>query len=326
MRRRGTVRRGAWLLAGLLAAAGAPAGEEAVVPAWLYPANSATAGPKADPGEVLHLEGSGAAFTRAELANLFSAPDWHATEHAPSPAIVARGRAPQVYACGYCHTPTGQGRPENAPLAGLTAAYIAEQVAAFASGRRRGASAAAYPPSELMIQVAKHLKPEETAAAADYFARQTPQRRARIIESARVPRSRVIGLVYAAIAGGGEEPLGPRLLEFAPDPERHELRDDRMQYLAYVPPGSIARGGAIARAGVAGPSSACESCHGPKLKGMGPAPSLAGRSPTYLLRSLYAFKTGRREAGSAVLMQPVTRSLSSAQMIDAVAYAASLPP
>ncbi len=61
------------------------------------------------------------------------------------PPIAARGPAPEVFACGYCHTPSGQGRPENAALAALPAAHIIAQVenrlralVAFQGGARHG--------------------------------------------------------------------------------------------------------------------------------------------------------------------------------------------
>ena len=76
-----------------------------------------------------------------------------------------------------------------------------------------------------MIQSARNLTAAEIAVASEYFARQVAQSRVRVVETDRVPRSRVIGLVYAVVPGAGEEPLGTRLMEFAPDAQRHELRD-----------------------------------------------------------------------------------------------------
>ena len=296
------------------------------VPAWLYPSTPAAGPSEADTGQPLRLPDSHAAFTRTQLGDRFSAPDWHPDSHGPMPAIVAHGRPPAVLACGYCHTPTGQGRPENAALAGLPAAYIREQVEAFGSGVRRAAWPAAYGPADLMIQSATQMHADELALAADYFAHQTLRPRVRVIESTSVPRWQVIGQVYAAIAGAGSEPLGQRLMEFSPDPKRHEMRDDRMQYLAYAPPGSIERGNRLVHQGPGGAATACVSCHGPQLRGVELVPPLAGRSPTYLLRALFAFRTGARAGPSTAPMQPVVQALATASMIDAVAYASSLPP
>lgn len=186
-------------------AAGADDGGPAV-PAWLYPAPSAPPAAE-DPTRPLHVPDSPLAFTRAQLSDLFAAPDWRPGSHAAMPPIVAHGRAPEVYACGYCHTPTGQGRPENAPLAGLPAPYIARQVADFKSGARRAASRGAYRPSDAMVDVAVHARAEEVASAAEYFAAQTLQPRVRVLERARVPRARVVGFVYVAVPGAGDEPL-----------------------------------------------------------------------------------------------------------------------
>ena len=62
---------------------------------------------------------------------------------------------------------------------------------------------------------------------------------------------------------------------------------------AYVPPGSISKGEAIAKTG-GGKTSACISCHGPDLKGMGPMPPLAGRSaPSSCGRCISWGRTGK---------------------------------
>jgi cytochrome c553 len=298
----------------------------AEVPAWLFPLNPPAPAPSpGDPDRPLRVPGGTVAFREAELNNLFFAPDWRPGSHAPMPAIVARGREPDVYACGYCHSPTGQGRPENASLAGLPAAYIVQQVADFRSGARRSAWHGPYRPSDSMIAVAMHATDDEVATAASYFADQRLHRRAIVTERATVPRMKVVGWVYVADRRAGEEPLGERLLETAPDPDRHEHRDDAMRYVAYVPPGSIARGRAIARSG-GGVTLACVSCHGEGLRGAGPAPPLAGRSPTYLLRQLVAFRSGARAGAAGQPMQPVVATLAPGQMIDVAAYAASLNP
>jgi cytochrome c553 len=93
-----------------------------------------------------------------------------------------------------------------------------------------------------------------------------------------------------------------------------------------VPPGSIARGQAIASNGGGGISLPCTACHGPTLQGVGLVPRLAGRSPTYLLRALVAFKTNARSGISGAPMKPVVAGMDIGSMIDAAAYAASLPP
>jgi cytochrome c553 len=301
---------------------------ESNVPAWVFPLNAAETSAPApfDNAKPLHLANSNAAFTEAELHDLFSAPDWHPTSHSAMPPIVAHGHAPDAYACGYCHSPSGQGRPENASLAGLPAAYILNQVTDFKTGLRKSAWHGSYLPSALMIRSAMHTTDQELSAAAEYFAAQVLRPRVRVVERERVPRSRIVGWVYAADQSGKAEPLGQRILEFAPDPVRHENRDDEMRYIAYVPPGSISRGRHIAQAGSDSPSNACTACHGPQLRGVGPIPSIAGRSPTYILRQLLAFQTGARSGVDGLPMRAVVKNLNINGMIDATAYAASLAP
>jgi len=53
---------------------------------------------------------------------------------------------------------------------------------------------------------------------------------------------------------------------------------------------------------------------------------MAGRSPTFLLRALYAFRVDARASEAAAPMRQVAKALKPAQLIDAAAYAASLAP
>ena len=96
-------------------------------PPWAYPVRSPDVPrPPREPddGVPRRVPGSSVALTLSETRDLFNPPDWHPDGHPPMPEIVAHGRAPEVRACGYCHLTNGQGRPENAGLAGLPAAYI----------------------------------------------------------------------------------------------------------------------------------------------------------------------------------------------------------
>lgn len=306
-----------------------PGGENRpTVPAWVFPLNPPSSGGTTayDRSKPLHVPRSKLTFTAAQLNDLFAAPDWFPDSHSPMPEIVAHGRAPEVYACGYCHTPGGRGRPENAPLAGLPDSYIVRQLADFKSGARRSAWPGPYLPTDLMIHTATYANADDIAAAAKYFSEQRPTSHVRVVESSRVPRSRIVGWIYVATPGAGDEPLGERLLEFAPDAMRHEKRDDGLQYVAYVPPGSIERGWTMATTGAGGLTIACVTCHGDKLQGIGLTPRLAGRSPSYLLRQLLAFQVGARAAATAQPMVPVVAKLQIGNMIDVAAYAASLQP
>jgi cytochrome c553 len=116
------------------------------------------------------------------------------------------------------------------------------------------------------------------------------------------------------------EPIVERIIELGQDEARQMKRDPYSGTVAYVPAGSVARGEALAG------SSACAGCHGADLKGLLTGPHLAGRSPTYLFRQLYAFKTGARQGPDAELMAGIAAPLSSADMIDLSAYIATLAP
>jgi cytochrome c553 len=86
------------------------------------------------------------------------------------------------------------------------------------------------------------------------------------------------------------------------------------------------RGEAIARSGSNGKTVPCASCHGPDLKGVGPAPSIAGRSPSYVVRQLYDFQQGARAGSLSALMKPAVENLAVDDMIALAAYLASLVP
>jgi cytochrome c553 len=313
------------LLAGAAAAPEGIAAAVVAVPAWLFPGEGDLPQPPYNTVTPLHLPDSRASYTEAQLFDQFAVPDWHPHDHPPLPDVVAHGVKPQVYACGYCHLANGRGRPENASLAGLPQPYMLQQLADFKSGARRIAWQHPNPPSDAMLQVAAHVSGPDAAAAVAYFSGLTLTQRSRVIESDTVPAFKASGWTYLPLPGGRREPLGERLIEIAPDALRDARRDDQMQYDAYVPAGSIERGRAIAsgaRAGV----TACVSCHGAALRGMAIFPPIAGRSASYLLRQLYAFKTGTRHSATDLAMAPVVAPLSPADMIAVCAYAASLAP
>ena len=260
-----------------------------------------------------------------QAVDRFAPPDWHPSGHPQIPDVVAHGRKPDLFACTYCHLPNGAGRPENAALAGLPEAYIIAQLADFRSSARRN-PLSGWVPGNSMHAVAISATEAEVATAARYFSRLPSTSRVRVIEAARVPRMREAAFVYAGVPGAGTEPIGNRIIEGPPDFERHELRDDGMTYVAYVPPGSIKRGFSIATKGTNGLVTACITCHGKKLNGIGLVPPLAGHYPTYLVRQLLAFKSGTRSTPASQAMQPVVARMGVQDMIAVAAYAASLTP
>ena len=68
----------------------------------------------------------------------------------------------------------------------------------------------------------------------------------------------------------GTEPIGNRIVEVPEDTTRTLLRDPISGFVAYVPPGSLARGEALSRTGGEGRTTACGACHGDDLRGLGP--------------------------------------------------------
>lgn len=309
----------------LVAAFGAVALGAAVDPPdWAYPVNPPNFTPRVDDGVPRRVPDSTAGYTVTQLRDLFSAPVWHPEEHPPLPPIVAHGRKPAVFACGVCHRADGPGGPENANIAGLPAAYIVQQMADYKSGART----TAFPdraPQRNMIALSKAITDEEVHEAAAYFAARKPRHNVRVIESADVPVTVVAGWFLADAKTGAREPIGTRVIEMPENLEQFENRDTRSRFLAYVPPGSIKRGEALA-AGIPGKTDRCAICHGADLKGLAAIPPIAGRSPSYAVRQLYEFQTGARNGAAAALMRPVVANLTMADIVALAAYLASLEP
>jgi len=297
-----------------------------VLPEWAYPVLDPSVKPYADDGPH-SLAGSAAQFTWPQLYNSMVAADWFPESHPPMPAAVARGTPPDVYACGMCHQPNGAGRPENASLAGLPAAYILQQLADMKSGARRSSGAEAGPEIR-MVSSAAHVAQADAEAAAAYFAALPYRPTVRVVETERVPVTALIaGSLRAPVAGAGSEPIGQRVIEIPEDLERVKLHDPRATFIAYVPPGSIARGEAIAAG--AGGSVPCATCHGAALQGqvLGEAsvPPIAGRSALYIVRQLYDIRHGARAGAWSALMAPVVAGMELEDMIAVAAYVASRP-
>ena len=291
--------------------------------AWLYPASPATGQP-IDTTQIHQVPHSRGRFTLAQVNNPFAPADWHPDDHPDAPEVVLHGRKPELMACGYCHLVSGKGRPENAAIAGLPERYIVGQLAAMKSNARANPRPD-WRPTTNMHLVALAATRDEAASAAAYFSKLRFKPTLEVIEEAYVPRVRDAAFVLQPIKGAGTEEIGERIVEYPLDFERHELRDGHTEYIAYVPPGSLARGKAIALTG-GGVVPPCVSCHGPGLLGNDTIPPLAGRYPSYLVRQLLAFKSGARSAAAGQPMVAVVAGLSLSDMIAAAAYAASLKP
>jgi cytochrome c553 len=300
--------------------------DKPVPPPWAYTVNPPTApGAKPSPSDPApkQVPGSTVSLTVAQTRDAFNPPDWHPSGHPAMPQAVAHGRRPELRACGFCHLVNGQGRPENASLAGLPAAYIIQQMADFKNGDRKSAEPKMGPPNA-MIQDAKAATDDEVKTAAAYFASFPYRKWVRVVESNEVPKTRIAGSMHVP-TNDGTEPLGQRIIEMPEDLARTELRDASSGFIAYVPPGSIKRGESLVKTGGA-TTFACGTCHGGDLKGLGPIPPLAGRSPSYTVRQLFDLQQGVRKGPWSPLMKSAVEKLTIEDMIAIAAYTSSLEP
>jgi cytochrome c553 len=294
-------------------------------PAWAYPVPPSDAKSEVDDGALRHVPDSDAAFTLTQVRDLFVAPDWHPGDHPAMPPVVANGRKPDVYACGFCHRAEGTGGPENASLAGLPAAYIVQQMADFKSGARATSAPDRLPP-KYMIEAAKAATDAEVKAAAAYFASLRPRANIKVVESDVAPKTFVTSWHLAAQPNGETEPLGVRIVEVPADLDQFVSRDSRAQFVAYAPIGSLRRGRELVTTGAGGRTVRCADCHGADLRGLEAVPGIAGRSPTYVVRQLYDFKHRGRAGAGLVRMLPTVSKLTIDDMIAIAAYTASLKP
>jgi cytochrome c553 len=297
---------------------------------WAYaipaapPAGAPPATPAPPDTSMKHLEGSSGAFTRAQISDRFGPADWYPGEHPTMPDVVAHGKKPDVWACGLCHYPNGKGRQENAGVSGLPVEYFIQTMHDFRDGKRKSAEPRKNN-ANLMIAFAKGMTDDEIKAAAEYFGAIPWTPWIKVIETTTVPKTRNANGMFL-VEGTEKEPLGKRILETPANAEATEvLRDPHSAMLAYVPPGSIKKGEALVTKG-AGKTTQCAACHGADLKGLGPVPGIAGRSPSYLARQMYDMQHGTRNGTWTQLMKPVVANLSDEDIIDIVAYTASLRP
>jgi len=172
-----------------------------------------------------------------------------------------------------------------------------------------------------MIAIAKAMTDDEIKGAAEYFGSMKWTPWIKVVESDTVPKTRIAGGLFVALEGTEKEPLGNRVIEMPENAEQSEVfRNPRSGFIAYAPIGSIKKGEALAK------SLQCGVCHGADLKGLGPVPGLAGRSPSYLARQMYDMQQGARKGLWTEMMKPVVAKLSEDDLVVLVAYTASLAP
>lgn len=262
---------------------------------------------------IVRAPGSTREYEWAKVAGNANPPDWFPEEHPPAPKAVTGGPGGR-FACGACHLMSGQGHPEAADLAGQPAAYLIRQMAYYKAGTRKD--------DARMGPIAQVISDEDVRQAAEYFAGLKPRVWVKVIETATPPKT------FIATAGrhrvlhpaGGTEPIGRRILQIPEDPFRTEIRDPHSGYIAYVPPGSVAKGEALVKSGQ------CAACHGEALKGKGEVPRLAGLQPLYIARQLFGMRHGSSAGEAAAVMKPVVAKLTEDDIIAMSSYLGSLPP
>jgi cytochrome c553 len=290
---------------------------------WAYPPSGTVAAPvnEKEKGGLKRLAGSSKTYTQEQLDDPLNPPDWFPDEHAPMPEVVKHGKGNPISgpACIQCHLASGLGHPESANLTGLTVEYLTRQLAEFKSGARTDYSR--------MSLIAKGLTDDEAREASEWFAKLNTKSWVKVVEAKTVPKTFVDrGRMRYPLPEGGTEALGKRIIIVPADPSRTEKRDPHSGFVAYVPIGSIKKGEVLAKTGGSGKTTACATCHGPGLKGLGDAPRIAGSTPIYIFRQLQGIQNGKRAGAMAELMKPVVAHLTEDDMIAIASYVASRTP
>ncbi len=308
------------LLLPLAAAAQTPTSVPNGLPSWAYNIPDKVQPPAAQTTGPVHVPGSAKEYSAAEVANGSDPPDWFPGEHGPAPRIVKDETGATKNACGTCHLMSGQGHPESADIAGLPAGYVIRQMQYFKSGARKD--------DNRMGPIAKVASDEDVRQAAEYFAAIKPIPWVQVIETANPPKTYVAAGARhrLLVPEGGTEPIGHRIIKIPKDPVRTTNRDPHSPFIAYVPPGSIARGAALVKTGGSGKTIECAICHGDDLRGLGEVPRIAGLQPVYIARQLICIQNGSSAGTDAALMKKVVSKLSEDDIIAISAYLGSLPP
>jgi cytochrome c553 len=315
---------------------------ESSKPDWAYavppppPANAAPGQRPPPDMSLLSIAGSKFQFTRNKVQGTsddgsrsrVQPADWFPEEHPnPIPPIVALGdQSRSITPCSLCHMPEGRGRTENGAIAGLTSAYFVEQMHDFASGARQSAEPLKANAKQMAV-FAKAMTEDEIKAAADYYAAIPWVKWTKVVETTTSPKVESHNGLWVPLTGAeaGTEALGDRIIEVPVDPEATELkRDPHSGYVAYAPVGAVAAGKSLATSGGNGKTLACTGCHGADLMG-GTAPSIAGRTATYVAQQLYDIEAGARNGAGAQAMKLVVAKLDGKDILDLAAYVASLP-
>lgn len=205
-------------------------------------------------------------------------------------AAIAKAGSGAAPACQTCHGSAGEGVAQAGfpRLAGLGARYLQRQLDAFADGSRANAT---------MTPIAKALSATDRASVSAF---------------------------YAALPAPAPAPASVARAASAPAAASAAVGASAASGVARAAP-SV--GATLASAGRwADKLPACDQCHGPGGRGVGPDfPALAGQSATYLANQLTALKTGARPPGPMGLMAVVAKKLSDAELRAVAEHYAALP-
>lgn len=288
-------------------------------PTWAFPVPDKDQPPAEDENAPKHIPGSDRTYTQAQIDDLFNPPDWFPDEHAPMPPVVSRGGGKDVPACGSCHLMSGNGHPESANLAGLSAEYIVATMADFKSGARKDPAR--------MTAIGKAVSADDVKESAEWFASLKAAVWTKVVETSTVPKTYVNkARQRLLLPGGGTEPIGNRIIEVPQEAARVVARDPHSGFIAYVPVGSLAKGKLLATTSGSGKTVPCAICHGDGLKGLGQVPRIAGLSPVYIGRQLYNFQSGQSAGPMSGLMKKVVDNLADDDILAISAYAAAQAP
>jgi cytochrome c553 len=288
-------------------------------PTWAFAVPDKDQPPPEDETAPKHIPGSSKTYKQAQIDDLFNPPDWFPDEHSPLPPIVTRGGGKDVPACASCHLMSGNGHPESANLAGLSADYIIATMADFKSGARKDPAR--------MTAIGKAVSEDDVKQSAAWFASLKATVWTKVVEADSVPKTFVNkARQRLPLPGGGTEPIGNRIIEVPQDAARVVARDPHSGFIAYVPTGSLAKGQALVTTGGSGKTVQCLICHGDGLKGLGVVPRIAGLSPVYIARQLYNFQSGQSAGPMSGMMKKVVENLTDDDILAISAYVASQAP
>ncbi len=276
------------------------------------------------------VPGSTASYSLVDVRDGHEVIDWFPGDHPAMPSIIKNGPASLMAergrGCGSCHLPNGKGRPENGPPAGQPVGYTIQTLQDFAAGLRQSAEPRKAN-SRTMAALAKAMSEAEMKQAAQYFASLSSGPWIRVVETDRIPEAHLEEAGMYIIKGKEPaEPLGNRIVEAPEDDyQANMVRNPRSGFVAYVPVGSIEKGKQIVNNG-GGKTIACATCHGNALQGLVNIPGIAGRSPSYMMRQMWDMKVGTRRGPMTHLMKGVVAKLTQDDMLNVVAFLASLKP